>query len=390
MATTYLGGISKNASSFAGGVTGVTGVGKQVTIQITGTVEQGDKRNIKLGDRNFGYVNKPIGPATYVMTYNKKVYAIADTMLWFSAVNDANNWDSEYGIGAGFINMFNEFTGGEKLMALAPYAGKLAIFARRTIQIWAMDVDPARNTQVQILDNIGTIASKSVTQVGDVDVFFLADSGIRSLRSRDINNIAFSSDVGNPIDEIIVNKIRELGPTNAAKAIGLIEPQDGRYWLILGDTIYVFSHFTGSSVSAWSTYKPGFTIIGAAVLNGRVWVEDEAGNLYLYGGDDNNTYDDCEVVGEIPFLSAGGPQTQKCFTGFDAICEGSWKFELGTNPETPDEREVIGELWAPSFDMLRIPVNATGTHFSVRFTRQQAAYGRLSNMTVHYTANEAG
>jgi hypothetical protein len=388
--TTFTGGITKNLSPFAGGVTGVAGNGKKVTVTVGGTFDVGDKFNIKLGDQNFGYVAKPTAPISFALTLNKKVYAINDTLLIFSAVNDPLNWDTENGIGAGFINMFNEFTGGEKLRALAAYNGRLAIFARRTIQIWAVDVDPARNQQMQVLDNIGTIAPRSVTQVGDVDVFFLADSGIRSLRSRDVNNVAFSSDVGNPIDEIIVKHVRTVGAATAEKAIGIIEPQDGRYWLAIGDKIFVFSHFTGSKIAAWSVYEPGFTVANIAVLNGRVWLEASNGDLYLYGGDDNNTYDDCPVSGEIPFLSCGSPQTMKCFTGFDTIVEGEWTFEIGTNPERPDERDVVGSVWAPSFDMARIPINHVGTHFSAKFTRAQAGYGRLSNMTVHYSANEAG
>jgi hypothetical protein len=80
----------------------------------------------------------------------------------------------------------------------------------------------------------------------------------------------------------------------------------------------------------------------------------------------------------------------KAFTAFDAIVEGEWTFELGTNPEAAEERDTIGTLWAPSFDMRRIQVDAQGTHFSVRFTCSKPGYARLSNIIVHYNAHEAG
>ena len=385
----FAGTIAKNTKTFDGGSLGVTGQGKKIVITVAGTVEVGDKFNIKLGERNFGYANKPTGLVSALLTLKKKLYATSETILFFSAIDAPMKWEPDVDIGAGFINMFNEFTGGEKLRALASYSDRLAILARTTIQIWNVDVDPARNSQVQVLDNIGVLAPESVTQVGDVDVFFLADSGIRSLRSRDINNIAFSADVGNPIDDLVLADIRALGAA-AEGCLGLIDPTDGRYWLVMGEKVYVFSHFSGSKISAWSTYAPGFEIKRGLVHGGRIWVRADDGHLYLYGGSDNNTYDDCAIEGDLPFLSTGTPATMKEFTAFDAVVENEWTFSLGTNPERADQRDVIGTLWAPSFDMRRIAVNAEGTHFSVRFTCTKPGYARLSNLIIHYTPYEAG
>jgi hypothetical protein len=379
----------KTASGFDLGVTGTAGASKIVTAQVVGTFQPGDRFNLRLGESNYGFKAKPEPPVSALLTLGKKLYATSDTLLHFSAIDQPRNWDSEFGVGAGFINMFNEFSGAEKLRGMAGYAGRLAIFGRRAVSIWSMDVDPSRNSQTQVLGHIGALAPRSIVQVGDVDVFFLADSGVRSLRSRDINNIAFSADIGNPIDELVIADIRALG-TAADGALGLIEPSDGRYWLIMGGKVYVFSHFSSAGIAAWSTYEPGFEIVDAATYDGRVWLRSTTGDVYLYGGDDNATYDDCYVEGELPFLSAGGPATMKAFTAFDAVCEGDWWFELGTNPEQPDARDTIGMLHAPSFDMARIPVNANGTHFSIRFYIEGAGYARLSSIIIHYTSNEAG
>jgi hypothetical protein len=381
--------VINNAKSFDLGVNKTAGTGKQVTAQWTGTFEVGDKFNLRLGESNYGFLNKPVAPVSFLATFGKKIYAVSDSLLQFCAIDKPRDWDTVYGLGAGFINLFNSFTGGEKLKALAAYAGKLAIFARNTIQVWSMDVDPARNQQLQVLDNIGTIAPRSVQQIGDVDVFFLADSGIRSLRSRDVNNIAFSADIGNPVDELVTADMRALG-ADAENAIGVIEPTEGRYWLILGGKIYVFSHFSSSQVSAWSTYETDFDIVDAVSFNGRLYLFGDNHHLYVYGGLDGATYDGCEVEGELPFLSTGTPATMKSFTAFDAVVEGEWSFSLGTNPEAADERDVIGSLWAPSFDMRRIPIDAQGTHFSATFTNSTPGYARLSNLIVHYNPHEAG
>ena len=386
---TFAGTITKNTKTFDAGSAGVAGQGKKIVVTVAGTVDVGDKFNIKLGERNFGYVNKPTGRVSALLTLKKKLYAISDTILYFSGIDQPTKWEPEVDIGAGFISMFNEFTGGERLRALAAYSDRLAILARNTIQIWNVDVDPARNSQAQVLDNIGVLAPDSVSSVGAVDVFFLADSGIRSLRSRDINNIAFSADVGNPIDDLVLADIRALADA-AEDSHGLIDPTDGRYWLVMDGKIYVFSHFSGSNISAWSTYLPGFEVERGIIHQGRIWARGDDGHLYLYGGDDNHTYDDCMIEGELPFLSTGTPATMKVFNAFDAVVENVWTFSLGTNPERADEREVIGMLWAPSFDMRRIGVDALGTHFSVRFTCTKPGYARLSNLIVHYNDYEAG
>lgn len=388
--TNYFASSDKTATSFSGGADAVIAQPKQIAAQVVGTFEAGDKFNIQLGDSSYGYLNKPTPPVVFAMTFGKKVYTVNDSLLQFSSVDAPRNWDSVNGLGAGFINMFNSFTGGEKLKALAAYSGRLAIFARNTVQIWSMDVDPGRNNQVQVLDNIGTIAPKSVTQVGDVDVFFLADSGVRSLRSRDINNIAYSADIGNPVDQLILADMRALGTAGTATAIGVIEPTDGRYWLILGGKIYVFSNFSSSHVAAWSTYDPGFTVLDTVVWNGRLYLRSTDNKLYVYGGTDGNTYDSAPVSGELPYLSAGTPATMKSFTGFDAVVEGQWTFALGTNPEQPDARDTIGTLWAPSFDMQRIPIDMQGTHFSATFSCSSPGYARFSNVIVHYNPHEAG
>lgn len=48
-------------------------------------------------------------------------------------------------------------------------------------------------------------------EIEDDDVFFLSESGIRSLRARDSSNAAFASDIGNPIDTLILSEITPTG-----------------------------------------------------------------------------------------------------------------------------------------------------------------------------------
>jgi hypothetical protein len=63
-------------------------------------------------------------------------------------------------------------------------------------------------------------------------------------------------DIGSPIDRLIADKLRECSADEIEAACATVDPDSGRYWLFLKDTIYVLSYFEGAQVSAWSTYLP--------------------------------------------------------------------------------------------------------------------------------------
>src|SRR5207253_3062621 len=107
--------------------------------------------------------------------------------------------------GFGYKNMSNQTAGSETLTALGRYQNLMAVFSRRAIQIWYLDPDWLQNVQKQVLENIGTYAPKSVVPFGDIDVFFLSDSGVRSLRARDSSNQSGVADVGTAVDEYLLD-----------------------------------------------------------------------------------------------------------------------------------------------------------------------------------------
>lgn len=92
---TFSTSIAKNAKNFASGVDGVTGRGKKIAVTISGTPEAGDRFNIKLGNRNFGFVGKPSGEVVALVTLKQKVYAAADTILFYSGIATPTRWKSK-------------------------------------------------------------------------------------------------------------------------------------------------------------------------------------------------------------------------------------------------------------------------------------------------------
>ena len=136
--------------------------------------------------------------------------------------------------------------------------GRLVVLGRRHVQIWQTDADPANFANLQVLDNLGTLAPLSVHSLGQLDLIFLYDTGIRSLRTRAQDLNATPEDIGIAIDSLVQTKLDSCSADEKAAACGVVEPRTGLYWLFLKDTIYVLSYFPMSKITAWSTFDPTY------------------------------------------------------------------------------------------------------------------------------------
>jgi hypothetical protein len=383
-----------SVTNMSGGVTATAG-GAQVTmLTISGTFEPGDRFSVTLGDHHFGADGGPQPVGRTALTFRSKVYSAAGSLLHFCGLNAPNEWNrlNDAAPGAGFVNLASQDSGAEELVAAEVYQNSLAVFSRNAIQILLADEDDARNQVLQPIKNSGTRAPRSVISHGSADVFYLSDTGIRSLRARDSSNAAFVSDVGTAIDPLVRADLERLAPDVVAAATAVLEPVDGRYWLALGERAYVFSYFPGAKVSAWSTYELGFPADAFAVLGDRVWVRSRD-RLLLYGGPAGDAFPTAgsaplEVM--LPFMTAGRPASHKVLTGMDAALEGIWRVEVLTDPRNEARRVQVGTLTATTYMGARIPLSGRTTHFAPRLTADADGPASLSNLCIHYELEEAG
>lgn len=325
----------------------------------------------------------------FVKTVGQKMYATASSHLAFSGVAQPTKWTTDT-VGAGFIDLSAQASGAEKLTAMARYQSLVAIFAERTIQVWSLDPDPALNRLTQVLNNTGTSSPLSVTQFGDSDLFYLDESGLRSMRARDSSNAAATTDIGVPIDTIITAKMRSLTDAERTNVIGLIEPRDGRFWLIMKDIIYVFSYFSGAKISAWTTYEPSdtagaaFNIEAACTFNKRVYAR--SGNrVFAHGGTGSEVaYDETVADVWLPYLDANSPTRSKSWNGLDAALEGEWTASFGMDSNIPTAEDRIAILFETSYSSPSIPSLGDSTHISPRFRTRGAGAARLGSIVLHF------
>ena len=326
-------------------------------------------------------------PGGFVRPVKNKMYALSDSLLHFSAVSEPDEWN-DGSLGAGFINLANNATGSEDLKAIANYFDNIAVFAEQAVQIWFVDADEDLNQQIQVVVNTGTIAPNSVVEFGDNDVFYLSLSGIRSLRARDSSNAAFVGDIGNPIDELLAAEIR----SNRLQCEGsqaILEPRDGRYFLAIGSSIYVFSYFPSSKVSAWSLYEPGFSVDNWAYDGKQILCR--AGNvLYSLGGINGDTYDSSAVEVQMPFLDAGQAATYKDFYGLDVTCENEWNISVATDPQDITILEDVATVHKTTYGLGRVTMTGYSTHIAPKLTCDKPGAAKIGNIAIHYNATEAG
>lgn len=333
------------------------------------------------------------GMAQTVRAVKQKMYAVTGSLLYFSGFSGASADadptqllnDGANEIGAGFINMSTQYAGSEDLVGLGVYQGRVAVFSRRNVQIWNVDPDPALNTLYQVLLNVGSIAPHSTTEYGDLDIFFLSESGIRSLRSRDSSNLASANDVGVAIDADVNRYVTGISRRQVREAKAVVEPGDSRYLLAIGDRVYVFSNFPGSRVAAWSTYDLGGEVADWAIASSRLYAR-VGDTVRLYGGLSGDEYDPTAVsTVTLPLLDSSNPAGTKQLQGIDVGCIGTWTVEFASEPNDPDEWETIATLIESTYGSTQqVGANGTSTHFSLRFTSSEDGPALLGNAIIHY------
>lgn len=395
--------INTSAIAFQAGTTALPGQGQESTFTFAGTWATGDAYTVILTD-NSTAVQTQVGAGfvsgivpTFTLTFDDKVYVLAGPTVYTSAINLPTTWNDPNAIGNGFVTLSNWYASAEPLVAMAPYQGYMAFFARRTIQIWSVQPLIDNWNKIQTLANIGTLSALSVQPMGDLDVLFLSDTGFRSLKVRDSSLNAFVNDIGSPLDSIIQ---AALLADDGSTSCGVVDPESGRYWCYLNGVIYVLSFFPSSKIVAWSTYQPtyqngmaqaSFVPQKFIIFQGQVYclglLQSGSLALFQFGGSNNNTYDNATATLQTPFMDCKKPGDWKVSKGVDLIMTGSWDMQASMDYIGNSYTE-IGSSGTPTNDTGTIGFPATGTHFSFMATCSDATSApnqpKLSSLLWHF------
>lgn len=256
-----------------------------------------------------------------VLKQQSKIYAKGNEVVRYCATNLPRNWTLAND--AGFLPTGIQAIGSTVCTALGQFAkSKLAFFSSDSIQVWKVDPNPALNAIESIVSNVGTRYSKSPLGFSG-DIFFLSDTGFRSVTVlADTDNLR-DIDIGNAIDSIVLPTLNSTSDPISIFYSGL-----GQFWSIDNKTVWVYSFSRTAKLSAWSKFILPIAADDATVLNGDLYIRS-GNSVYVM---DKAVFSDDGVppviTVEYPFLDFRTPGVLKMITGVDSIGAGSAMLRL--------------------------------------------------------------
>lgn len=394
--TVTVGDVVTVDTNMADGVAAVSPVAQVDKVVIGGgSFDAEDLWSITLNGTTYKATGRAAGTGTYAFVLKKRVWAVARSLLRYCQLNDASDWTTTTtpASDAGFINISNEGEGAQRLVGIAKYNGQAAIFSRESITIYALSTDATENEFVNTLESTGAVASRCIIPYGNNDVYYLSDTGVRSIRSREGTDTPFVSDVGSAIDPFVKEAMASAGADTLARATAIIDPYDGRYLLALDDKILSFSYFPASKITAWGYGEPGFEASDLAKSRQELYARS-GDTIYLYGGYDGNEYpgDDEQIaVAETPFMAANDPAAIKMIEGFDAGLFGDWHVEVLVDMNDPSKSLDVdaGILNKSTYGLPHIKIPGRSSHIAFRLTCNKAGYASFSSLALHYSKEGA-
>jgi len=379
-------------STMAGGVDFVSAAHQINTVSVGGTFEPLDSYTVTVNGTDYTVTGAASGTGTTAQTFRSKVYSVAGSNLYFSDLEAPSQWvEDDDALDPGFINMALQNGGQESLTGTAEYQGLLAIFSQQAVRIWSIVESSASNVFIQTLLETGTQANRSVKTFGSEDVFYMSDTGIRSLKARDSSNSAFVNDVGTSIDPFLQEYRETLTDDQIAAAAAVVEPIDGRYWLAIGNYVFAFSYFPSAKISAWSYYDVEMQITDFAKIGTQVYAR--AGDtIYLYGGSSGSVYPgvgEAPVTVSLPFIHANDPASEKTLTGFDVVCTNDWKVSVLPDPNDDSVKIEAGYASDITYNKPRYDTTGVAGSFGIDLECTAAGAATLSGLAMHYEKGAA-
>jgi hypothetical protein len=243
-----------------------------------------------------------------------KIFATKSDVVRFCKTNDPRNWTEPSD--AGFLGVGVQQSGSTTPTALGEYAGNLVVFFRDSSQVWTADPDPALMKFGQGVDVGCPYPYGAANMAGDV--FFASFDGVRSVTTQSTTGNLIDVDVGSAIDAIVKPVF-----TSSASPRAFYFRGGGQFWVLVGNTAFVYSFSRTSKISAWSRYTFPFQIDDTTELEGDLYFRS-GDNVYLL---DEATYRDAgtdiTVTIEFPYLDFKSPGVLKQIHGMDAVMVGT-------------------------------------------------------------------
>lgn len=220
-------------------------------------------------------------------------------MVDFSATGDPRDWTT--GQDAGFLAVGLHQEGNDDAKALGQYQQtQMVVFFVDGSQNWTVDPDPANHTLSQLLPGAQSRYHRSIASLFQ-DLFYLSDSGPRSIAENALTTSKSEVDIGSPLDEDF-ETILPIVPSDVP--LGFFFRALGQYWLVDKDKAYVYTLSKTAKIAAWGIYEFPWEIDDAAELDGQLYFRSGR-NIYLFDKDVNTDAGDTVGAATANATNAG-------------------------------------------------------------------------------------
>ena len=225
-----------------------------------------------------------------------------------------------------------------------------------------------------------------INPVGD-DLFFLTDSGFRSIGQQIYTGNLQDTDVGSPIDELVQAKL--LAETRVGS--GTFEPASafyhglGQYMCFIDKEIFVFTFARMSRVTAWSRYLTQYTIQNIAPYGEYMFVRMN-NDVYVFNPasfqDDGATAIPLEITSSYQAFKKPGRWKQ--IFGQDVMFNGTANVSHRWDARDPTQETTAISLSSDTRPGPLIPVELMTTECGFKITQSSNTEFKLNGLSYYY------
>ena len=312
-----------------------------------------------------------------VVKLSSKLFAIKGDVVRYCKTGNPRDWTTVND--AGFLPTGLNSRGDRATNALGIYQNKLVALSRDGAQIWTVDPDPSNMKLEDIVENVGTSFPRSVAAVSG-DLYFLSDYGFRSITTLQLTSNLADVDVGSPIDALVRPETKTPGIFPRA----FYYYGTGQYICAIGNRLFVYSVSRTAKIAAWSQYFLTHPVDAFAELGQELYIRsgDSVFKLDPAACSDDGTQ--FEVLLDLPYMNFKTPGQLKRIYGVDLVIDGRCEFSIGYDVRDPDAFTTPVKVKGNTRPAGMIPVECSGTEFSLRFRNFDSKPFKLDAVTIYY------
>ena len=318
----------------------------------------------------------------------EKIFAIKDNgSVHYSASGDPTDWTTSGDAGGSVgLSTGKESVGDSVPRVLGSYRGKLVVFNSDNTQIWDVDPDPDRFAINTTLGSVGSQWPRCTGIVGD-DLFFLTDSGFRSIGQQIYTGNLQDSDVGSPVDSLVHAKL----VSDTLVGSGSFEPGSaffngsGQYMCFIDKEIFVFTFSRMSRVNAWSRYLVPHTIQALAPYGEYMFIRMND-NIYVFNPnsfqDEGGTSVPVEVTSSYQAFKKPGRWKQ--IVGCDVMFDGTADVQHRWDARAPSDATTAVSLSSDTRPGPLVPVELMTTECGFKLTQSANSDFQFNGISYYY------